>query len=361
MMFPAFVPAAVRSYVAAVVEGDEGDLHGLAASLDGAEMALSNIGLEIDAQIRHGESELLDSLRLQKLDATERRDNLVADLECLRRLTHDDRMSEVFSLLIREIPTDEQLRGFFHSARTANDDYSKHRTRVRNAKALIRKIATTAGRLASELQQFEKTGVPGPGEFYSIPELLWKADNPNWRQHELRMWLARQGQVMSGALNTETNEDIQPELAKPDIELEIPKGMGGVDLRIEGVTASLAGKTSNADFAMGLQVVRVNTPPLSAMLQTLADGARKFTPSESGMIGVAISSQKENNRLEYVRALAILLIDAKYFTLTNSLIKAIEITANVTIDSPDGGLTHDDVRKALTTLAVAPLEDSEEI
>jgi len=94
------------------------------------------------------------------------------------------------------------------------------------------------------------------------------------------------------------------------------------------------------------------------LLLTISKAAREFEPSESGIVGVAIDSQKRSVKTEYIRAFGSLLTNQHHFSLTKQIMKAMVPTANVTINAPDIDVTYDDVRKALAKLDDEQLEDS---
>jgi hypothetical protein len=94
------------------------------------------------------------------------------------------------------------------------------------------------------------------------------------------------------------------------------------------------------------------------LLDTLANAARSFNPSATGMIGAAIASRQRSPKTEYLRAFGKLLSDEHGFALTTPIVKAMAITANVVINLPDVDVTYDDVRKALARLGVERLENS---
>ena len=99
-------------------------------------------------------------------------------------------------------------------------------------------------------------------------------------------------------------------------------------------------------------------PDFSALLNTMADAARAFKPSESGMIGAAIESRQKSPKTEYVRAFANLLTEVHKFELTAPVHKAIAFVANVVINQPDVDVTSEDVRKALARPSGERMENS---
>ena len=122
MDFPAYVPAAVRMYIATLIEGDSSEPMGWAQALARAERQLSEIEGAIANQIRRGASAYLDGLRKQRAEAAEHRDRLADDVDCLGRLAHDARMADAFARLTLEF-TDDQQWALVHKSplRRSND------------------------------------------------------------------------------------------------------------------------------------------------------------------------------------------------------------------------------------------------
>jgi len=92
-------------------------------------------------------------------------------------------------------------------------------------------------------------------------------------------------------------------------------------------------------------------PDLPALLDTVAEAALDFVPSESGAIGAAINSRQRNQKTEYIRAFDNILTNVHNFTLTTPIINAMAIVATVVINDPDIIVTYDDVRKTVSKKA----------
>jgi len=99
MEFPEYVPAAVRAYIQARIEGDSVEPMGWAASLASAEEELARIDRAIEGYVRRGEADYPPSLRIQRADAKAHRDRLADDVDCLRRF---DRREKTGSDSVRE-------------------------------------------------------------------------------------------------------------------------------------------------------------------------------------------------------------------------------------------------------------------
>ncbi|OJZ19774.1 MAG: hypothetical protein BGP21_03375 [Thiobacillus sp. 65-29] len=341
MDFPAYVPAAVRAHITTLIEGDSWEPMGWQKSLDSAERQLAEIDGQIESCIRWGKDDYLPGLRRERLEAAEHRDTLAGDVDCLRRLAHDARMRDAFALLTREFTDDRQWRNFIYAAWAARIDFAKFRDRLKRATELKGEIAEAAETLAELIRQFAETGVNGPSEFYSIPELLRQTDNHELQGHNLHMWRSMRRYVLGDLPRDDVPEmepKIEPREAMPPLEIVIvPAGEGAEIDPVEEARNTLR-------YAWG------TAPDLPALLHSVAKAARGFEPSESGMIGAAIESRQRSPKTEYLRAFGTLLIDAYGFALTTPIMKAMAIVANVAINLPDVDVTYDDVRKALAKL-----------
>jgi len=355
MEFPAYVPAAVRAHIATLIEGDEWEPHGWATSLANAESELAGIEGAIETRTRRGEVEYLDSLRKQRADAVKHRDMLAGNVDCLQRLAHDSRMCEAFAVLTREFTKDEQWRGFIYAAWAARMDYGPFRERLKRAAELRDEIAKTSKTLAQLLRQASGVGISNwPAEFFSIPELLRRTDNHEMQGHDLYMWQALRPHV----LGDPPRGDI-PEGERPHEDGH--SASASVIVVREIIEAGNKPETDPAEQGRAtLRYAWGKSPPLSALLDTVAEAARGFKPSEYGMIGAAIESRQRSIKTEYLRAFGNLLTDVHHMTLTTAVMQAMATVANVAINLPDDvDVTYDDVRKALARLGGDPLENSE--
>jgi hypothetical protein len=323
MKFPAYIPAAVREYVTKLIEGDSWEPVGLQESLAHAERRLAEIDEKIQSCIRWGKDDYLPGLEKERAEALAHRDSLAGDIDCLRRLVQDERMREAYAILTREFTDDRQWRNFIYAAWAARADFAKYRDRLKRAAELADEVAQKAETLAKLIRQFSATGINGPSEFYSIPELLRQTDNHELEGHNLHMWRSMRRHILGDP--PEWDEKLVDEEARNMLR-----------------------------YAWG------TAPEVSELLETLASAARAFKPSAPGMIGAAIKSRKRSPKTEYLRAFGNLLTEEHGIALTTPIVKATAITATVVINLPDVDLTSDDVRKALAKLGVERLEDSEE-
>jgi hypothetical protein len=339
MDFPAYVPAAVRAHITTLIEGDSRWPQGWAASLADAERQLAEIEGAIDAKTRRGEHEYLPSPRIQRAEALAHRDMLAGEVDCLQRLAHDARMAEAFELLAHEFTDDRQWQNFIYAAWAARGDFAKYRDRLKRATELKGEIADAAETLAKLIRQFADTGINGPSEIYSIPELLRQTDNHKMEGHNLAMWRSMRQHVLGDFPKRDAPE------AKPASGEPMPT--------VEIVIVPMGEKAEIGPEEEARNMLRYawgTAPDFSALLGTVANAARNFKPSESGMIGAAIQTRQRNPKTEYLRAFGNLLTDVHKFTLKMAIMQAMAIVANVVINLPDVDVTNDDVRKTLARL-----------
>jgi hypothetical protein len=351
MDFPAYVPAAVRTQVASMIEGDSWEPIGWAESLASAKRDLNRIEEAIEIKTRRGEVEYLPDLRKQRVEVLNHCESLASEVDCLRRLVHDARMAEAYALLTREFTEDQQWSRFTSAAWAARGDYSIFRTRLKRAEELKAEIADCAVKLKVLLNQFSETGVNAPNEFYSVPALLRATDNSEMRGRNLHMWRSMRGYVLGEA--SEENRLLGALTGVTDEQSCVPK---------ISVQYLESGKKVNID---PLEEVR-NTlcyawqtaPEFPSLLASVAKAAQTFIPTQTGMIGAAIESRQRNPKTEYLRAIGNLLTEVYEFALTVPLMKAIAIVANVAINHPGIDVTYDDVRKILTPTSGKSVENS---
>lgn len=343
MDFPAYVPAAVRAHIATLIEGDSWEPMGWQESLASAERQLAEIDGKIESCIRWGKDDYLPGLRKDRAEAVAHRDRVAGDVDCLRRLgglipLPKEPMRNAFALLTREFTDDRQWRNFIYAAWAARVDFAKYRDRLKRAADLKDEIADAAETLAKLIRQFSETGINGPGEFYSIPELLRQTDNHEMQGHNLHMWRSMRQPILGDV----------PRRDVPDAK---PAEEGGEPMPpIEIVIVPMGEKTEidpEEEARNMLHYAWGTAPDFSALLGTVANAARNFEPSESGMIGAAIAKREKNIKTEYLRAFGNLLTDVHGFALTVPIMQAIAIVANVVINLPDVDVTYGDVRQAL--------------
>ena len=96
------------------------------------------------------------------------------------------------------------------------------------------------------------------------------------------------------------------------------------------------------------------SPPLSALVETVAQAAKAYEPNPVGLIANAIASRKNNSKAEYLRAFVYLTFEehngraGTYDIVPTPAVKnAMAIAANVAFNQSNNDISPDDVRKAL--------------
>lgn len=339
MNFPSYVPAGARAHITRTLEGDGQNWRGVNAFVT----EYQNKGVEGDA---------LEGLKREQA--------------CMLRFAHDPRMRDVYARLQTVFTNDEQYADFLRSAWEADMNFSPFRKRVKQAKELAPKIAEAARELASLLKQAgEVGGGVAPGKFFSVRVLLDATDNHEHDGRDFDIWqivrktvTARRPErpdTASPATNTAAEGENKPviivseedaeeaERNNPDAQIIVLRGTAKGDIDPEEQAREWLG------YAWG------KAPPLSAILGTVAQAADDWRPQESGAIGAAISSRKQNPVTEYLRAFADLLRDKLQIALDSHIIAAIAFTANVVLTDPNIDISADGARKAVT---LRPVEDS---
>lgn len=343
MDFPAYVPAAVRAHITTLLDGDDWEPRGWNKALKEAEDSLAKIEAAIEIRARRGEVEYLDSLRKQKVEAIEHRDELVGYVNSLYRLARDERMQDAYAKLTQEFTQDEQWRGFIQSAWAAGMGYSKYRERLKRAAELRDKIADTSEKLAKLLRSTADTGGSvWPSEFFSVPELLRETDSHKMQNHNLHMWRSMRKHVLGDPPICDIPDSKRPQeqIGAADIQ----------EITIQNVKAGEKPVIDQQDETRNvLRYTWGTAPSFSELLDTVARAAREFQPSESGMIGAAIKSRQQSRaeNKEYLRAFGNQLAEVRGFPLTINIMKAMADVATVVINDRDFIVSYDDVVKAI--------------
>ncbi len=220
-------------------------------------------------------------------------------------------------------------------------DFSKFRKRLKQAEEATEEIAVAADKLENLIHQFSGIGVNGPVEFYSIPHLLRNTDNHR------EEWRAVRTLLLGDPIKPEPVLDKQLKLNLPPSESE--RILGSRFFQAQFVSS---GNPVDLDQRAELSYGWGKSPPLQALLRTVASAARKFKPSEDGCIGAAILSRKNNPKIEYLRAFGYLLTHVHKFDLTKTMKQAMAVTAKVVINDPDVDVTYEDVQHSLSTMKI---------
>ena len=345
MDFPAYVPLVVQKHIESLINEDAWEPHGWEAALASVQRELDALRAKMATLKQHPSEDpyYLDALIEEEANKDRYRTNLERDLACLNRLGHDDRMREVFSLLINELHEDQRLSDFIYAAWAAQMDYGEPRERLRKVGQLNEKIEKAAENLAHLLRTATTIGFDRwPSAFFSVRELLRTTENHADQGHNLYMWRAMRyrvlGELPPKKANPPSPDPNNQHVSPPRIQLQVIEP--GEKVVIDPVEQA----RNTLRYAWG------TAPDLAELIETAAMAARSFKPQEDRMIGAALRSRKQNEKTEYLRAFGYLLSAEHQITLTPGIMNAIALTATVVLNSPDIDVTFDDVRKALAQL-----------
>jgi hypothetical protein len=349
MDFPDYIPNVVCKQIAALIEGDATDAHGLAESLASTEQRLIDIEQALEVATG-GDPEYVAALQCDKVETSKARKMLADDIDCLRRLVHDSRMQQVYALLIGELTEAEQWRKFIRFAWAARTDYAVYRDRLERAAESLKKIASGAQELVKSMNDLASTGVHGPSEFYYIAELLRRTDNTEIGGHNRHIWRSMRKQLLGETAKNEVKDNVQYELPLPPSPSDHIVEIDGVTVHLPRIHFVSPGESVTPDPNGWVRYGWEKAPPPVALLSTLAEVARSFIPTEVGFVKAAIASRKRHSKMEYLRGFASLLLEEHKFKPTVGVMKAVATTSNVVYADPDFDVSYDDVRKVFREL-----------
>ena len=305
MLIPDYVPSSIRTHAAHFIQRFNSQEIGCKVKIHRIDENLN------DPLYLQQHSAEVDCLRKERADAVIFRNNLVGDIETIKRLISDKRMEDVFSLLTKEFASDEKevqlqkLENFFHAAWASVVEYKRYRETIERVTELNKKMAKSAKELSSLLKSLIGSGVNCPSEFYNLPCILRKSESH---------------------LNKDKWKEMRPTLLGEE-----------------------SFKTQESDaMQKHLRYAWEKAPVLDELLDTLVNEANHFKPMEFGSIGAAISSRKRNPRTEYIRAFYNLLTEEHNFSLTIGIYNAMAITATVVINDENVVISYNDVKSACT-------------
>ena len=235
------------------------------------------------------------------------RDMIAGHLRCFQRFAQDERMKLVYESLAEQFTNAQRWDSFIQAAWSVDNDYSRHREALKRAIEINSEIAQTAKKLANLLEQYPKTGLQGPGEFFHIPTLLEQSEHTG--THGERSFWESMRQIILGDLPKEADAE-------------------------------------NNDMVAALRYAWEKAPPVIALIKAIANAANNFTPEyDSNLIKSAISSRKYSIKSEYLRAFLSTLAK-RDFEMTIPLLKIVAATAIIVLDSSEIDVSYDDVAKA---------------
>ena len=300
--FPKYVPEPIKQLLRARLDGDAWEPHGWRQSLLNAEQDIEKIKCLIEEE--GPSASTYKTLKEQLHALRQHRDQVREAVNFLERLGCDQRMKDVFSLLVAETPDERELVNFFSSAWIAQGEYHQYRQKTVNTERLTKDIATAAEKLSHLIDKFSDLGVDGPPEFHSVHELLLKTDNIEDQGRNLRFW--------------------------QHFRLKILGPSDDSMLRYTWDTA----------------------PSFTALLGTISRAATEFRFRHSEIVQAAIVTRQENSKYEYLRAFIYQLRNESTLNFTPDIKEAMAIVCEVCLDDPDQDVSSRDVNEALKAIKI---------
>ncbi|WP_028228665.1 hypothetical protein [Paraburkholderia ferrariae] len=297
--FPEYVPEDIRHYVTRQLD-QFSRLH------DASQQKLGDLRRRADTGTDEAD-------QVEVRNETKRRDYWVLAAARMQRIVSDLRLRTVFEQLEAEVSDGSECVSFFHAALNADNDYSEFRDANKEALSVAQQISVAADRLAEMLQQFERVGIGGPSEFFSVRELLRVADCTGVRAGRRQRWLADRDSLLGSSIADEPGNDDR------------------------------------------LKMLWASAPLAEDLLRAMASAARRFEPYEDGPAGAALDSRQRNRKWEYLRAFIYELLDNGFRPSSPKISAAVAAMATVVLDTED--VTDDDVRKAVKRVAAYSTEE----
>lgn len=314
MVFPEYVPKAVREYVTRALSSDP--------QTPGFKLSLAITEANLKILVHAGVAEW----RPDFVEARSRVEEARDALSCICRLAFDARMKDAYTLLDGDLVRDDEVARFIQAAMGARRNYAPMRKRLIRAKEVAKDVATAAAKLAAVLRKAQELEVPElPEEFYSTDALLERA-----------------------RLDSGKDPYVPPPAV---VRLKIDKGGGSTSMDpdekrltqrlLRDYKAWVAAGRPARQPANGAPFDSKSTPSVVLALEA---AARSYKPAEVGVAHAALASRKGNPTTEYLRAFNWALGDIKR---TPAVVNAMAIAATVVLDKPEISVTAGDVRSAI--------------
>jgi hypothetical protein len=297
VLFPAYVPEDVRHYVT--------------RQLDQFTRLYSSSQEKLGELRQHAHDGDDEANQVEARNEARRSEYWVQAAARVRRIVSDSRLRNVFELLETELSGGNGYEGFFRAALNTDNDYSEFRDAHREASTLAQQIAVAADSLAHLLQQFERIGIGGPPEFFSVRELLRVADCTGVNVGKRGKWHADRSSLLGSDTVGERGND-------------------------------------------RLKMIWASAPYAENLLRVMASAARRFEPYEDGPAGAALHSRQRNRKWEYLRAFIYELLNDGFRMSDPKISAAVAVMATVVLDDD---VSDDDVRKATKRVADYMIEE----
>jgi hypothetical protein len=341
---------AAQTYYQELLGGTTGKDGGLIALHEGLNSALSSMQSKADDQSPPGstpESAPTSnpySIGSQRKLASLKRTvgHLDSIINRINLFKSRDEMQDLYPLLLAELTEEQQWRAFLSSALRANVDTTPYREMVVQGRNLADEIASTAGRLADQINRMYAIELDSmPEEFFSLWQLLHRTKESEWTEASFSKWCDAKSTIMGEShLWPEPSMTLKPmDHLSPAYDL-IKDDLSDCLARIQNTTPPLE------DLPV-LHSAWTSAPPVQTLLRTLEHSASRFSGSKTGEMRTSIQSQRPDNKIDYIRSLAYLLSKEHQIPLSINIKKAIAITATVALSELHVAASYDDVRNAL--------------
>lgn len=348
MLFPTYVPAAVRDYLHRQLDGEEPEAYNLRYALAKAVREVMALQQEMERCDLGQDSKRLTDLRRRYQEALALRDGLRLEVECLERLASDPRMRDAYAALMLVIATDAQWQGFIASAWVSRQKYGRERERRSRAIDLRERIAANARQLVGLLRELDALDIDPPGVCSSLPTLIRCTEiddlhNPTLQSARTH-WRAMRRVILGDTPPPAPEDEVLPSPGAEASSLVIKPVFVAADERCSVPAEQALGDALR--YAWG------KAPDLATHLETLAREVAGWEPGPRGFIRQAIASREHNAMQEYLRSFITILTEDYGFELTLPVKKAIATTAMVVDGGVDVDVTLETVSKVIKTLGV---------
>lgn len=251
-------------------------------------------------------------------------------------------MKEAVSLVEKQF-NDQDWRDFLGSALGAYYDYTRHREKADKAKDLAKKISSAATKLAKLIDDFESLKIDNqPADFTRIEYLLERTENEELFYSKFEEWRNVKSNLL-GELEPRTST-----LYQTGNRADLHPFFYIYQEDFFRTFATVQKYTSDLEaFKDGSSSPWSAAPSIPSLLRNLAISASVYKPAYTGAVGAATLKQKPHPEFEFVRGWGHILANASNISLSNKVIRAMTVVANILLDDESRTLSDEGVRHAL--------------
>ncbi|CAA0098951.1 Uncharacterised protein [Halioglobus japonicus] len=341
---------AAQIYYQELLSGTTGKDGGLIALHEGLKNALSNMQSKADEQSPPGStpggmptSDPYSIGSQRKLASLKRTvSHLGSIINRINLFNSRDEMHDLYPLLLAELTEEQRWRVFLSSALRANVAANPHREMVAQSKSLAGEIASTAGRLADQINRMYAIELDNmPEAFFSLWQLLHRTKESDWAEPGFSKWCDAKNAILGEPhLWPEPSTTLKPmDHPSPAYDL-IKDDLSDCLARIQNTIPPL-------EDLPALHSAWTSAPPVQTLLRTLEHSASDFSGSNTGGLRTSVQSQKPDSKIDYIRSLAYLLTEEHQIPISINIKKAIAIAATVSLSELHVAVSYNDVCNAL--------------